>query len=64
MNLSTGNLPKLRSGDLRASSPIVITYAQYTKTTNNQGKKEPLSNEQTTRTATTHKRAQKPGGQN
>ncbi len=64
MNLSTDNLPKLRSEDLRASSPIAIAYAQYTKTTTSQGKKEPLSSKQTARTATTHKRAQKLGGHN
>lgn len=63
-NLNTNNLPKLRNKDLRASSPIAITFTQYTKTTNSQGRKEPLLNKQTTRTATTHKHAQKPVGEN
>ncbi len=59
MNLNIDNLPKVKSGDLKASSPIAIACVQYTKTTNIQGKKEPLSSEQTARTTITHKHTQK-----
>jgi hypothetical protein len=39
MNLSIGNLFKLKNKDLKVNSLIVIAYNQYAKTTISQGKK-------------------------
>jgi hypothetical protein len=39
MNLSVGNLLKLKNNDLKVNNFIVIVYNQYVKTTSNQGKK-------------------------